>query len=233
MAPHFHGEMSFSVVVRGRYMERIRGREFEHARGHMLLYPAGETHSQLFGLEGARQVIFTPDADTLDSLGESGISAERPAHARAEGIAQLGAQLWNEVKSGDGLGRLAAEGLALELLALFGRRKRQTGAPPSWLARVRELLAESHDTSLSLAAVAAQVGRHPVHVAREFHRHYGGSMGQYRRAERLRRSEQLLRTDLTLSEIALTCGFSSHSHFTRAFAAAHGVAPSQYRRRFR
>ena len=79
MAPHSHAEMSFSVIIRGRYVERIAGREVEHGPGHMLLYPAQEMHSQRFGAGGVRQVIFTPDADTLDSLHECGISAERPS----------------------------------------------------------------------------------------------------------------------------------------------------------
>jgi AraC family transcriptional regulator len=231
MAPHVHAEMSFSVVVRGRYVERIGGREVEHGPGHMILYPAEETHSQRFGDGGVGQVIFTPDADTLDSLDECGISPERPRHARALGFAQLGARLWNEVESDDGFGRFAAEGLALELLALFGRRKRHSGAPPSWLVTARDLVAEAPDASLTLAALAAEVGRHPVHLAREFRRHFGASIGDYRRAMQLRRAEELLRTRLGLSEIALTCGFSSHSHFSRAFLAAYGVTPSQYRER--
>jgi AraC family transcriptional regulator len=232
MAPHYHTEMSFSVVVRGRYVERIGGREVEHGPGHMLLYPAEETHSQQFGQGGVRQVIFTPDAVTLDALRECGVSAERPRYARGEGIARLGPRLWNEIECDDGFGRLAAEGLALELLALFGRWKRRASAsPPSWLVRARDLVSNAERESLTLSAVAAQVGRHPVHVAREFRRHFGGSIGDHRRAARLRRAEQLLRTSLGLSEIALACGFSSHSHFSRAFAAAYGVTPSRYRMR--
>jgi AraC family transcriptional regulator len=233
MGPHYHAEMSFSVIVRGRYVERIGGSEVEHGPGHMLLYPAEETHSQRFGQGGVRQVIFTPDDVTLDALRECGVSAERPRYARGDGIARLGPRLWSEVECDDGFGRFAAEGLALELLALFGRRKRQAGAagapPPAWLVRVRELVSDAEGESLTLSAVAAQVGRHPVHVAREFRRHFGGSIGDHRRAVRLRRAEQLLRTKLGLSEIALACGFSSHSHFSRAFAAAYGVTPSRYR----
>ncbi len=231
MAPHSHAEMSFSVIIRGRYVERIAGREVEHGPGHMLLYPAQEMHSQRFGAGGVRQVIFTPDADTLDSLHECGISAERPRHAYALRIAQLGARLWNEVERDDGFGRFAAEGLALELVALFGRRRRRVGAPPSWLVAARDQVAHSSAQSLTLEAIAARAGRHPVHLAREFHRYFGASIGEYRRAERLRRADELLGTTRGLSEIALACGFNSHSHFTRAFAAAHGVTPSEYRKR--
>src|SRR4051812_22558112 len=132
MAPHFHAEMSFAVVVRGTYIERIGGREVESGPGHMLLYPAEEMHSQQFGAGGAQQVIFTPDTDTLGSLRDCGISIDRPRHTQAIRIAQLGERLWNEVEHDDGFGRFAAEGLALELLALFGRRERHVGKAPAW-----------------------------------------------------------------------------------------------------
>ncbi len=35
---------------------------------------------------------------------------------------------------------------------------------------------------------------------------------------------------LTLAEIALACGFSSQSHFNRAFAANIGTTPGRWRR---
>lgn len=48
---------------------------------------------------------------------------------------------------------------------------------------------------------------------------------------RLVRAEDLLtRSDLTISEIALTCGFSSQQHLTTAFANKLGLTPSRLRR---
>jgi len=35
---------------------------------------------------------------------------------------------------------------------------------------------------------------------------------------------------LTVSEIAFSWGFNSAAHFTRAFRAKYGMAPSEYRR---
>ncbi len=49
--------------------------------------------------------------------------------------------------------------------------------------------------------------------------------------QRLRRAKSLLRrTKLTLSEIALMCGFADQSHLTRAFSRQEGSPPGQWRR---
>lgn len=39
----------------------------------------------------------------------------------------------------------------------------------------------------------------------------------------------LLDTDRTLSEVALACGFASHSHFTETFRRQVGVSPARVR----
>ena len=150
MAPHRHDEMHFVVVVRGYYAERIGGKEAEHREGHMLLYPAQEPHSQRFGAERCEVVLFTPDANLRESLRECGISIERPRYVQSIHIARLGRHLRREVERGDGLGRLAADGLAMELMALFGRQKRQrANAPPSWLTAARELVADHWNEPLT------------------------------------------------------------------------------------
>ena len=56
-------------------------------------------------------------------------------------------------------------------------------------------------------------------------------MGEYVRARRLEAARVALRDpDRSLSEIALTLGFSSQSHFTQAFRRQTGLTPGAYRR---
>jgi AraC family transcriptional regulator len=79
--------------------------------------------------------------------------------------------------------------------------------------------------------IARVAGRHEVHVAREFRRFFGVSVGTYLRRLRTERvARLLLGPHLSISEIALECGFSSHSHLCREFKAHYGVTPSRYRR---
>jgi AraC-like DNA-binding protein len=43
----------------------------------------------------------------------------------------------------------------------------------------------------------------------------------------------LLKPQISISEIAHSCGFASHSHLCREFKAHFGVTPSQFRLRSR
>ena len=48
---------------------------------------------------------------------------------------------------------------------------------------------------------------------------------------KLERAQELLRNpSMSLIDIALDCGFSSHSHMSRLFHKIVGVTPSAYRR---
>jgi AraC family transcriptional regulator len=232
MAPHHHEEPSFIVVVGGTYLESIQGSEAAHASGHMLFYPAFTTHSQHFGAGGARKLVFTPRASSLDYLRERGISMDTARYVDAPEISQLAHRLLAEQRSDDTFTPLAMQGLLLELVAAFARseRPREGSAKPEWVRMVRDFVHENAEGNLSLEEIADKAGKHPVHVAKEFRRHFGVTIGAYRRQLRLQRAESmLLRAAIDLTEIALACGFASHSHFCRAFKAAYGVTPSQFR----
>ena len=233
MAPHSHEESSLIIVVSGSYLERIRGGEDEHSSGDMLLYPAHATHSQQFGSKGVRKIVFTPDGASVKYLEQHGISLDISRHVSDPIISQLAHRLLAEIHHDDSFSKLAVEGISLELIAAFARTRfaSKDAVAPHWLRAARDAVAESSDNNLSLHHLSALTGKHPVHIAREFRRYFGSSIGTYRRRLRLQRAEGMLNTKADLTEIALACGFASHSHFSRSFKAAYGMTPSQFRLR--
>jgi AraC-like DNA-binding protein len=82
---------------------------------------------------------------------------------------------------------------------------------------------------LSLDEVADAAALSPFHGARLFRRHTGRSVHEYREQLRLRAALRLIRRGVPLDEVALTLGFSHHSHFTARFRRAFGVPPSAVR----
>ncbi|WP_374438413.1 helix-turn-helix domain-containing protein [Inhella sp.] len=101
---------------------------------------------------------------------------------------------------------------------------------PAWrrLARaLEERLATGFDEVLSLEHLARDCGTSPFHASRVYRCITGSSL--HRQLNRLRLREALFRLpDMRgrLTELALELGFSSHSHFSSAFRAEYGQAPS-------
>jgi AraC family transcriptional regulator len=233
MAPHYHDDSSFIVVVRGAYVERLGGHDAEHATGRMLFYPAGEWHSQRFGPHGARKIVFRPEPSWLDYLRNRGIASDEPRHIDGPAIRQLSTRLLHELESDDGFAALAVDGILLELVSAFARvAMRREPVAPAWLREARDAILAS-PTRLSLNQLSTIVGRHPMHLAREFRRYYGTSVATYARKLRLERAAERMRARDSLSEIALACGFASQAHMTREFRRVFDVTPSEYRRRLR
>lgn len=94
------------------------------------------------------------------------------------------------------------------------------------LTFIREHLAQE----LSISQLAEQAGVSPAHFRRLFQSAMGMPPHRYVMNARLEHARDLLiQTDLPILHIALECGFSTQSHLTAAFKAAHATTPAQYR----
>lgn len=132
-----------------------------------------------------------------------------------------------------------AQALAVRMLYLGRRSKAPTdngrsyGLPKHVLRRVIERM-RSFDSNLSLQSLANESGYSRVHFVRMFKAATGSSPHNYLLNLKLERARELLKIpSMSLIDIALDCGFSSHSHLSRLFRKFIGVTPSAYRRRLR
>ena len=121
---------------------------------------------------------------------------------------------------------LILEGLILQGLGWFSRLD-ALGPRPKWLEQVVTLARKQQ----SLGAIARIVRHHPSHVAREFRRHQGVSVGEFARRCRLELAAGALASKRhSIAEVAFEAGFCDQSHFTRSFRRVFGVTPAAYRR---
>lgn len=235
MALHSHDDACFSVILGGGFAERIGKSERYYESGFVTFAPAGITHSQQFGRDGARQIIITAEDAWLAYLGDSKMRLSDAPYAHAADFQRLGLKLAGEMEQGDAFSALARESIVLEIIAAFGRMGIAPSASaqmPAWLKRARDYLRENAGEPLTMKAIARAAGRHEIHLAREFRRYFGVSIGTYLRRLRCERAAKLLRhAEADITQIALACGFASHSHLCRVFKAHYGVSPSQYRAR--
>jgi AraC family transcriptional regulator len=83
----------------------------------------------------------------------------------------------------------------------------------------------------SLAELASHVGLHPTSLCRAFKQSTGISPHRYLLERRVARAKEMMADQrLTLTQIALDCGFSTSSQFSVVFRRITGLAPSVYRR---
>ena len=234
MLPHIHCDATLSVVVGGDYVERIGRTERRYAMGHVAFCPAGVPHAQEFGSAGARQIVLEPQQDWLGQLAGH-VDLDQAPYSSSGELRRLGIRLLHELANEDEFSGIAREGIVLEVLAAFARiADAPTPKPPAWLAAARDFIHAHAHSPLSMARIAHAVGRHEMHLSREFRRHYGASIGNYLRRLRVEEAARLLaqsREDIT--GIALRCGFANHSHLCRIFRTQYGLTPSEYRTRHR
>lgn len=101
---------------------------------------------------------------------------------------------------------------------------------PKWLERVRNILEQRFAEPYKLSEIAAEAGVHPVHLAREFRKHYGYSVGEYLRRVRIEYAcRELMGSNAAVTNIAFAAGFADQSHFSRTFKRLCGTTPGRYR----
>jgi transcriptional regulator GlxA family with amidase domain len=99
------------------------------------------------------------------------------------------------------------------------------------LAAALELMESHPGEPLTRSETARRVGLSTRQLDRLFAEKMGASYAGHYRRLRLERARDLLRQSaVPITEIALGCGFSSASHFGRAYREAFGVTPASERR---
>jgi AraC family transcriptional regulator len=233
---HFHDNTWVVFTFTGSFALTMRSGENLLTPRSLLYVPAGEAHANVFGSQGAHVFITAIDhtwiGDRLDIVSSE---AERPRIAPAGFLQELALKMYREFRCPDALSDLIVEGAFLELVGRWFREKfHNDRSAPSWLRHVKGLLEDSFRDPLSLNQVAQAAGVHPSHAAREFHRVYGMTIGEYMRKLRVEFVAAHLanpRKDaVSLTDLALSAGFSSHAHMAAMFKRVLGMTPSEYRK---
>jgi AraC family transcriptional regulator len=229
---HCHANPYLTLVLSGTYTERYAHREFVWGEGALHLLPAGERHENQF-TTAVRCLRVKIEVQAIERLGEESRRILASPHEISGPLsAWLASRMLREFRTQDDVAPLAMEGVLLEVLAESARNcdEHPGSSAPTWLRRVREALDESYLLAPGLSDLAAVGGVHPVHLSREFRKHYRITIGEYIRKRRIEHASGLLSNSaMPLAEIASTCGFSDQSHFCALFKKHSGMTPAKFR----
>jgi AraC family transcriptional regulator len=162
-----------------------------------------------------------------------GVSARDPV------MTQLASCLQPELEQPDWADDVYTDHVMLALQVHFAKHyggmriesKPQRGLAPWQLRRAKEILSAHIVGSVSVAQLAAECRLSTCHFARSFRHSAGISPHRWLMHRRVERATELLEhSRLSITDIALSCGFADQSHLTRVFRSVHGSAPGRWRR---
>lgn len=232
MPSHAHEQAYLGIVLSGGYTERVGRKTRECKSLTTVFHPRGESHSVAFHNSPVRIFRIEITGEWRERAGQYVKLPDEPAESDGGPLASLVLRLHNEFRSRDSWSGLAIEGLALEMTAELARSraKKAGGQAPAWLDGVRQRLVSRIAETPTLAELAASAGVHPVHLAREFRKHFRCTIGDFIRRLRVEFAcHQIAETDAPLSEVALAAGFYDQSHFSNVFRRVTGMTPAAYR----
>lgn len=205
---HFESHATLEIVVDGTLIDG----EYTLRHGCAIYRPAD-----------TRRTIRSKHAESLLIVVNEGprVTVADPT-ARAWAISLI-----QELQTRDSGWELIVDGLILVGLGRLTRVAELAAHRPAWLDEAIDLARQQQP----LVAIARRIGRHPSHVAREFHRHEGVTVGEFARRCRLELAARALREgERSIGQVALDAGFCDQSHFTNAFRRVFGVTPRRYLR---
>jgi AraC family transcriptional regulator len=168
------------------------------------------------------------------------------------GLAPIAGQedrfVWNLLSEFDrldaldgGLDEAYCETMSHALLLYLARRygrpavsPQRIGLPGARLRRISDFIDAHLDATIRIADLAQLADLSEGHFHRAFRATTGQTPLDFIHARRVAAAKHaLVRSEASVTQIALDVGFQSPTHFARVFRAATGQAPSDYRRTFR
>ena len=235
LTEHAHTSGFVLFVRHGSFVEHHGGSTDGLDRWTCMYRPQLDGHANEFGPAGATLSAIDVNGSWIERLRDAGFRDERLT-VRSPFVQQFADRLEAEILMPDSMSGMVIEALTTEVLVFGLRATLRRNEPRSRSAahRARRIIENEFASSLSLARIAAEVGVHPVHLARQFRAAHGCSVGEYIRIVRVAFARrQLTASDDPIAAIAVDAGFADQSRLSKSFKRITGETPAAYRARRR
>ncbi len=233
---HFHEDDYFTFLLVGGVREGNRKEIYECVAGDLLFHNWQDAHYNIGSGRFTRGFHVELSDHWYEKLGISAGLTEGSMRLADPLVKSLMYQVFKEAKLSGERAQLGVDTALARLFGILGKMREAQGGvgrPPAWVGKVREMLRDGEE-DWTLVQLANEANIHPVHLSREFSRHFHTHLGDYLRLVKVQRAMTLLgEPERLLTEIAFECGFADQSHFIRSFRAYYGMTPLEYRRLMR
>lgn len=238
-------QLQIVLTLRGAFVyERGSAHSLLTANHALFIAPGDESRDRFLDDQTLDYMLITPDVGAASAIvGEAAAAglAKSVRDTRVCGastrLQRAASALWNLCLDERSRDEIEIEQCVVELMACLTQpspapRGRAGKGQSTLIGAVKELIGTGREPR-SLTSIAAQLDISPAYLTDRFRRHEGISIARYQRRLRLSRALLELPHTQDIAALALDLGFSSHAHFSTAFRATYGEAPSTYRRRSR
>lgn len=245
--PHYHPYYEIYFLISGSCRMFIDHTIYYLSAGDIIMLPPDRLHQTVYG-SGQPAERFTANfipsyidyfeaqcegegAASIFSRHKLSVPAERQSYVK-----KLFQEMAKETLSADCYSRIQIKSLLFQLLTFLGRcrdldQPAQLPAPEdAVIQEAAQYIYLHHSEPLTLEAVAQNAHMSPAWFSRKFHKTVGLKFKEYLTHIRLENAEELLlTTNLTVTEVALACGFSDGNYFGDAFKKVRGMSPREFR----
>ncbi len=247
---HFHSFYEIFILLDTEASHIIEGKYYQlkmydmvflkPALLHKSEYPPGRPRKRLiinFSVP-RRNTPFRNSLDKIFSVFEASVPVYRFSAKQQQPLFNLLNDIFNQGKYPDPLRDLTIHTKFTEFLyTVYAESKYNiystetlSDMPSSRIYTITAWIHENYRQELSLDAIAEKFSVSPYYLSHQFRQVTGFTVVSYIQMTRIRNVQQmLLYTDMRITDIAETCGFTSFSQFNRTFSKFCNMSPSKYR----
>lgn len=237
---HIHDEYVLGVIVQGVEAVQHKGTTHVAPAGSLIMINPGEWHSNYSINEaGFGYRMLYPCHDLMKHVMSQIYGREQAAPylhhpvASDEILRQLLLRLHVSFENGGSALEQESYFLAAMARLLACHSTEPAVLPPVppirlYVRQVRDYLDANYSENVSLESLSTLVNISPFHLLRAFRDEVGLSPSQYQTCRRIAHAKELLRSGLSIAQVAAETGFVDQSHLTRHFKQICGVTPGQY-----
>ena len=212
---HNHvGHSVISVVMGGTVAVCLENKERAYLRGDMFIIPPYAVHSVRQGKDARllSMCIGTAFIERTDMETAEGIVRDLLRDAVAQGI----------------FGKEQGEKLLASVRTVYRFRDNRRKEMDAGIKTLANKITNHPEQDLPIETLAADIFVSKYYLIRKFRNNVGMTPHQFCIQNRIRKSQELLDEEKTISRIAAEMGFYDQSHFDKAFQRIVGISPSEY-----
>jgi len=253
---HWHTALEIILPVENHYDVIARQQSYHLLPGELLVIPPGEMHTLIAPTSGTR-FVFLFDISMLSNIkGFAGIQPlmADPLYITPDSFPKtypalhhILMQMKDEYFSESEFSELSITSLLLNFFICLGKHFRFANHPFSdvqissqkvYIQKFSSLLTyidQHYMEDLHLEDMASRIGFSKFHFSRLFKQYTNDTFNDYLNRRRIRAAEELLAVPppaqkiLSITEIAMQCGFTSISTFNRLFKQLKNCTPGEFR----